>query len=61
MKDSKDNQDTPANLERRRFFTTSAKYGFTAALVAGASGVVRAVGAGHSFTPLVARLRAPIS
>jgi TRAP-type C4-dicarboxylate transport system substrate-binding protein len=34
----KDNQDTPANLERRRFFSTSAKYGFTAAVVAGASG-----------------------
>jgi len=37
----KDNQDTPANLERRRFFSTSAKYGFTAAVVAGASGSLK--------------------
>lgn len=34
----KDNQDTLENVERRRFLTTSGKYGFTAALVAAASG-----------------------
>jgi TRAP-type C4-dicarboxylate transport system substrate-binding protein len=34
----KDNQDTPSNIERRRFLSISGKYGFTAALVAAASG-----------------------
>lgn len=32
--------DTPANEERRRFFELSAKYGFSAAMVAGAAGVL---------------------
>ena len=32
--------DAPANEERRRFFEASAKYGFTAALMAGAGGVL---------------------
>ncbi|KAA3622540.1 MAG: C4-dicarboxylate ABC transporter [Proteobacteria bacterium] len=32
--------DTPKNEERRRFFETSAKYGFTAAMVAGAAGAL---------------------
>lgn len=32
--------DTPANEERRRFFEYSAKYGVTAAMVAGAAGVL---------------------
>ena len=37
--------DTPANEERRRFFELSAKYGFSAAMVAGAGacGVMAAV------------------
>lgn len=34
----KDNQDTPSNIERRRFLSISGKYGFTAAVVAAASG-----------------------
>ena len=34
----KDNQDTPENIERRRFFAISGKYGFTAAVVAAVSG-----------------------
>ena len=34
----KDHQDTPGNAERRRFLSVSKKFGFTAALVAGASG-----------------------
>ena len=34
----KDNQDTPSSNERRRFLSLSGKYGFTAALVAAASG-----------------------
>ena len=34
------NSDTPANEERRRFFESSARYGFTAAMVAGAAGVL---------------------
>ncbi len=34
----KNEQDTPSNIERRRFLGTSGKYGFTAALVAAASG-----------------------
>jgi len=34
----KDNQDTPSNIERRRFLSISGTYGFTAALVAAASG-----------------------
>lgn len=33
-------KDGPANMERRRFFELSAKYGFTAALVVGAAGVL---------------------
>lgn len=32
--------ETVESIERRRFFTTSAKYGFTAALVAGAAGAL---------------------
>ncbi len=32
--------DAPANEERRRFFEASAKYGFTAALMAGAGGAL---------------------
>ncbi len=32
--------DTPANEERRRLFELSAKYGFSAAMVAGAAGVL---------------------
>jgi len=32
--------DGPANMERRRFFETATKYGFTAALVAGAGGML---------------------
>lgn len=34
----KNDQDTPGNVERRRFLSISGKYGFTAALVAAASG-----------------------
>ena len=34
----KDNQETPKNIERRRFLSISGKYGFTAALVTAASG-----------------------
>ncbi|MFT5549943.1 MAG: TRAP-type C4-dicarboxylate transport system substrate-binding protein [Gammaproteobacteria bacterium] len=34
----KNNEDTPSNNERRRFLNISSKYGFTAALVAAASG-----------------------
>lgn len=34
----KHESDNPANIERRRFFEISAKYGFTAAVVAGAGG-----------------------
>ncbi len=34
----KDNRDSLENIERRRFLAISGKYGFTAALVAGASG-----------------------
>ena len=35
-----DKQDNPKNVERRRFLSISGKYGFTAALVAGASGAL---------------------
>ena len=34
----KENQDTPRDIDRRRFLSTSKKYGFTAAVVAAASG-----------------------
>ena len=34
----KHNPETPESLERRRFFTLAGKYGFTAAVVAGAAG-----------------------
>ena len=37
---SKFDNDTPASLERRRFLEISTKYGFTAALVAGAAGTL---------------------
>ena len=40
MTDKKIEKDTPASMERRRFFEVSAKYGFTAAVVAGAAGAL---------------------
>jgi TRAP-type C4-dicarboxylate transport system substrate-binding protein len=36
----KQTSDTPESLERRRFFELTAKYGFTAAVVAGAAGTL---------------------
>ncbi|WP_282607108.1 TRAP transporter substrate-binding protein [Pelagibius sp. Alg239-R121] len=37
---SNSKQETPRSLERRRFFETAAKFGFTTALVAGAAGTL---------------------
>ncbi len=40
MTTKKHNTDEPVSMERRRFLELSAKYGFTAAVVAGASGAL---------------------
>ena len=40
MTDAKKTQGHPASMERRRFFELVSKYGFTAAVVAGASGAL---------------------
>ena len=40
MKTTKHDKDAPASVERRRFMEISTKYGFTAAVVAGAGGAL---------------------